>query len=852
MALTISKIRLTDDHTSETAAEVMSYLQLDQGSPKAKKKCQMLLSQLDFQSEHRDEEEYSQFVFHGQCLILGDCRVGKTSLVKSLTGKPFDSEEPSTKAAHTTLVDRKWQNADLKFGSFARFGKSARFVDAMFTSGEYDELTSVAYEDGKLSHYMFWLMYLLSLIVLWVIAKPSFTFCVFSLVVVFTYVKVYSSFVFNNCFMHSLSIHFIMGLVAGHILAGFLRGINCCCVKLPCISLKHLHLFLRKFIVCYLHLFCIQRLTGRIISDLLSPLTEKYIRLCFLRCQSDFKFPLPGQVKIYNHRRVLYWVPCLLHQIESLVNGLGLGCIVELSIDKSVLSYCEILHYTVILGSGLSILWFIRSLWRGRNVLEGIVSPIIFICVIEYTPYSFASSYSTASYVAMLTGCACCVIILTYNLVLKHFDSIYKFIYVQKVTLDYPKLRDALNTKFASLKLRIVDFSGDQEHFAYHHLFHRNQALYVVVFNMAHFVADNFQNIPAKIQRLCFWLESIHSKVAPKIPIFLVGTHRGNMNQACLDCLNKHLQQSLWKTFSDELTMNKEDKLMYFPVENKHGRHDRGIQNLQRAMICIAEEYKTTLGCTIPFAWIKIQDAIINMWNNEKAKFCVSLKHFPTSFADFICSNWSKETLKYFHEKGLVIYIDRGENSELSKWVLLKPSLLVDITIQLITPPTDEELMSQDGFRRDWTLLHNTGMLTESLLRHILTRMQEHEEALVGFLEENGIICPLFYKGNNEMTEAKVTHFVPALLPISENENMPVWDDHPIDKRLFVFFKRFLPESLFHHLLSRAHKLSVASVPKGQPIICRNVGRFWFTPTQPYRLLVRKEEDLIEVTFSCR
>lgn len=34
-----------------------------------------------------------QFVFQGQCMVLGDSGAGKTSLVKSLTGKPFDSEQ---------------------------------------------------------------------------------------------------------------------------------------------------------------------------------------------------------------------------------------------------------------------------------------------------------------------------------------------------------------------------------------------------------------------------------------------------------------------------------------------------------------------------------------------------------------------------------------------------------------------------------------------------------------------------------------------------------------------------------------------------------------------------------------
>ena len=268
--------------------------------------------------------------------------------------------------------------------------------------------------------------------------------------------------------------------------------------------------------------------------------------------------------------------------------------------------------------------------------------------------------------------------------------------------------------------------------------------MYVVVFNLAHFTAGNFQYIEAEIQRICFWLESIHSKVAPKAPIFLVCTHRGNMSRACLGYFNKHLQQSLWQTFSNDLTMNEEDRLMIFPVESKDGIHDRGIKNLKRTMILIAEEYKTTLGQTIPFSWIKIQDAIISLWEKGNTKFCVSLEHFPTLLRDFICSNWSKETLKYFHEKGLVIYINKGENSVISEWVLLKPSLLVDITIQLITPRTDDELFSQHGFRKEWTLLHNKGMLTNSLLRHILTGIHENEEAMTGFLEEYGIICPYF------------------------------------------------------------------------------------------------------------
>ncbi|KAJ7393782.1 hypothetical protein OS493_003441 [Desmophyllum pertusum] len=44
----------------------------------------------------------------------------------------------------------------------------------------------------------------------------------------------------------------------------------------------------------------------------------------------------------------------------------------------------------------------------------------------------------------------------------------------------------------------------------------------------------------------------------------------------------------------------------------------------------------------------------------------------------------------------------------------------------------------------------------------------------------------------------------------------------------------------------------MAEFPQGLPVIYRDVGRFWLTPTQPYRLKDLKDENMIEVTFSCR
>ena len=223
------------------------------------------------------------------------------------------------------------------------------------------------------------------------------------------------------------------------------------------------------------------------------------------------------------------------------------------------------------------------------------------------------------------------------------------------------------------------------------------------------------------------------------------------------------------------------------------------------------------------------------------------------AFDKFICTNWSEETLKYFHEKGLIIYIDKDQ--ELSKWVLLKPEILVDIIIQLVVPPP--QMMQERGFRRDWKLLKDKGMLTKSLLESITSNVQENKEAMTAFLEEYDLICPLLNKkvqicSLSDDEEHQPTHFVPSLLPMSADGCIPVWNDNATDKTFYVLFTRFLPEPLFHRLLSRAHKNSKVEFPNGPTVVFRDVGKFWMSPSQPYRLKLVKKDGVIEVTFSNR
>lgn len=244
----------------------------------------------------------------------------------------------------------------------------------------------------------------------------------------------------------------------------------------------------------------------------------------------------------------------------------------------------------------------------------------------------------------------------------------------------------------------------------------------------------------------------------------------------------------------------------------------------------------------------------INLKEKKETILCVTLKELPMVLDDFVCDRCPNEMLEYFHEKGLVIYLKNSRDPDLS-WVLLKPEILVNIIIEIVTPPPEN--IQQRGTRHDWNRLQTKGMLTKSLLTKIISNVKEniHIEAMTAFLEEYDLICPLVNKEVSvccsNKCEPQPTHFVPSLLPMSADGDVPVWHDNDTDKEFYVFFDRFLPDPLFHRLLSRAHKNSKVEFPNGQTVLYRDAGKFFMDTWTPYRLKLMKEQKMIGVTFIC-
>ena len=845
-SLDFQRIVVTDTETLDKHSNIMEKLRLEHRLPEGRRTYEKLLEKVGLKLEpyhnpHQTEQICQQFVFQGQCLVLGDSGVGKTSLVRAISGKPFDEMEPRTTGIEQSLVDEKWQNLDTKdliFGNVNRF-----FLEIFIQLMLYGRAGNVIFQQSRFRKKeiafalpLFGIFFLT--ITTTITDPPKENHCVLPISIIFIFFLYVcdSWFVFfspKEDWRLKAGLCYFMVNPRGILIGTFLS-----------VGLLSFHSEISygepsKTAIFQVVLFVVIALG--------------YVAFLLLKSLRSFaleqKCPQPGQLKLNNQRpiEVIFFTRFILNTFVGFILVTTVGVFYS-KILHQVSIVMVIFYFAFFMAE--SVPRILKSLPEWHQWAKFFLIIIFLLCV-------FACLPSSSEKLAMIFLVLFCDTLHQEYFWLESAISTpsqdhvgpgtFTAVQLEKAVIDHKKLKNALNQKWSSLKLKILDFAGDKEYQAYFHMFLRSQAIYVIVFNMAEFAEDSFRDLTAKIKSLHLWLESVCSHATSNTPIFLVGTHRGNMERSTMERINENLKRNFWELFCGELVVNKVDELFFFPVENSLGQNDGGIQIFQRAIIATVEELKETIGRNIPLSWIQIQDALISMKSDKGAKVCVRFEEFPTVFDNFICTNWTEETLEYFHEKGFMMYLNKGP-----KRVLLNPDVLIDIIIRLITK--QPEGIPQRSYRRHWNLLQEKGMLTKFLLEFLLESVLlkvESKEDVTAFLEEYDLICLLTHKMaplNGERLTP--TYFVPALLPISTDENIQLWKDRSTDKKFFVFFKKFLPEPLFHCLLSRAHKNSKVQFPRSQPLVYRDAGRFWLDFRQPYRLKLLKDMKMIEVTFT--
>lgn len=140
--------------------------------------------------EESEIQEESQFVFQGQCMVLGDSRVGKTSLVKSLTRKEFDPNQTNTQGIDESLVDQSWKSYNMKelvFGDFRKFvAITATSGLDMLLATPGQEATSVVHAVRKSFH---WIVYVLASVYMALSANCKSIDCHYKMIIVFNFIQ---------------------------------------------------------------------------------------------------------------------------------------------------------------------------------------------------------------------------------------------------------------------------------------------------------------------------------------------------------------------------------------------------------------------------------------------------------------------------------------------------------------------------------------------------------------------------------------------------------------------------------------------------------------------------------------
>ncbi|PFX11464.1 putative serine/threonine-protein kinase roco5, partial [Stylophora pistillata] len=600
--------------------------------------------------EKQGDTTNAQFAFPKQCLVLGDPRVGKTSLVNALTGKPFDPAEQTTQGIDQSLVDHEWKNCDMKdlvFGDLWRYLKTGDVEVTLIGSGGRNNKVLVDDREFLLTT---------SLVRLYFYFCTFVTTCQFLVGTVFSFPVAYLLFycvyfgylLFPICAIHfeaSKNIRFIFVTLAfilnrRGLLLGLYSAIMICPFNNSYLTFASTGEFLILSTVTGIVFFVMFLFIGPLrlpFGTAQQTGNRKFMKfLCFCRLPLSFMIGLISgfivAMSFGSWYEMCHEEAGLSVKLSELSNTIVTPDMTKSRKAFDKLITCMNSSDKVTISFLTTFVWefpaHILDAKHFRTILNAIreqrSNGLFLVLLYYYLKIAFQTwndARMTIYYFIILFSLYFCLTLYhewfcshsesNERVIVYPSDSFLTLALSGSVELNTKKLRNSLKDKYPSLKLKVLDFAGDKEYYAYHHMFLRSQAIYLIVFNMTDFVENDSKDLCT--ERLQFWIESVCSHVPPKTPIILVGTHRNQMDKECMQTLNGHFKKIIWTSYCDELIVNEDEDLIFFPVENSKGENDVGVQKLQIKIMEVAKECKPTTDHNIPLSWIRIQDAIIQL-----------------------------------------------------------------------------------------------------------------------------------------------------------------------------------------------------------------------------------------------
>ncbi|XP_030849139.1 uncharacterized protein LOC100888832 [Strongylocentrotus purpuratus] len=250
----------------------------------------------------------------------------------------------------------------------------------------------------------------------------------------------------------------------------------------------------------------------------------------------------------------------------------------------------------------------------------------------------------------------------------------------------------------------------------------------------------------------------------------------------------------------------------YYAIENSLEDKDEELVALRRHIEKVAME-EPYMGEEIPLRWLLFEEALavdkINYMSLDQTKELTepvgmeSERELPTM-------------LNFYHDLGNVVYYGGIEDQQslLRDMVILNPQWLIDVFKQVITILDPAK---RDGIVSDaWTTLEKDGILEDRLIQHMWEGFLEKKEALVELMAKFDLICEVpverLQQDQQDAVDTEVSneaekvlqkrYYVPSRLtsPCPPKEKAQIKSSTD----LYVDFRGFLPDGLFHRLMARA------------------------------------------------
>lgn len=381
--------------------------------------------------------------------------------------------------------------------------------------------------------------------------------------------------------------------------------------------------------------------------------------------------------------------------------------------------------------------------------------------------------------------------------------------------------------------LDIWDFAGQAVYYTTHQVFLSSRAIYVIVFNMCEDfsamttvkpVSDHIQDVDILTEELSslgyidYWMKSVHVHAAENTknsvtnttlspPIFIVGTHRNSLNE------DLEIQKQIVEKKFGQLHQFLVGKPYYKHIVKPFFAVENCLNEGEDIQICHLREQiqksalqELYMGEQIPTRWLQFEQVITQLVENSNNYACVD-QIIDLAFDLGIEDHDEVQTmLEFYHDLGLIVYYGGGSitvDNILQNLVILSPQWLVDMFKRIITARQPADL--KNTLIDKWQQLEKYGILDDHLVNYLWADDLDQKIALLGLLEKFDLICKRI---PSKVENTKVaSYYVPGRFHLVRDKKK-LYMENSEDVTFYLNFLGFLPEALFHRILTHAIRWS--------------------------------------------